>query len=260
MTGVQFLPGFLEPEKNLKRIREYCQNIESDIVVFPELCLSGYNFNTKEEVELCSQSAESSEFDVFDELSREKDMLICIGFAEKSDEGFYNSSILFLPDGRREVYRKTHLFFNEKDFFLPGNTGFNVYEYEPKNIKIGMMICYDWRFPEAARTLGLKGADVILCPSNLVTDVWHISMPSRALENNLYLLTANRIGAEQNKTSSLVFTGESGIYGCRGELLCKASKNNEESITAIINPRKAHKKAFNAVNDIYRDRRPEMYF
>ena len=121
------------------------------------------------------------------------------------------------------------------------------------------MICYDWRFPEATRTLGLLGADVILCPSNLVTDVWNISMPSRALENKVYLAVANRTGTENRNDTELIFKGRSAIYSYNGSMMAEASPNDEEVITSEIFPKQTRKKSFNEINDIFKDRQKQWY-
>jgi predicted amidohydrolase len=134
-----------------------------------------------------------------------------------------------------------------------------VIEDRARDIKIGTMICYDWRFPEAARTLGMKGADLIICPSNLVTDVWQISMPSRALENKCYLAVANRIGSERRQGDELLFKGRSAIYSYNGQDFGIASSEKEEVVTADIDPAATRDKSFNEINDIYSDRRPEFY-
>ncbi len=258
----QTKPVFGEFNVNANVIKDYIDNSDADILVFPELAFSGYNFETKEELKKLSNGFNSRLFnDEIKYLSKEKNKIICLGFAEERVDGeIFNSAALFFPNGEKHLYRKTHLFYKERYLFSEGNTGFNVFRYEPWDINIGMMICYDWRFPEAARTLGIKGADVILCPSNLVTDVWHISMPSRALENNLFFVTANRVGTETNSEQTLDFTGKSAIYGCRGELLCQASNDQEEVITADIDYKLARKNAFNEINDIFTDRRPDIYF
>ena len=121
------------------------------------------------------------------------------------------------------------------------------------------MICYDWRFPEAARTLALRGADVIVCPSNLVTTVSHISMPSRALENKVYLAVANRTGAETRDDEELYFNGASAIYSYNGQQMAVADAQSDDTLIVDIDPVATRKKSFNAINDIFADRRPEMY-
>ena len=155
------------------------------------------------------------------------------------------------------LYRKTHLFYKERFVFEEGNTGFPVIEYN--GLKLGTMICYDWRFPEAARTLALKGADLIVCPSNLVTGVWQNVMSSRALENKVYIAVSNKIGIESGENDMLTFNGESAIYSYDGSYLAKASKDKEEVITAEIYPAETRDKSFNEINDIFNDRRPEFY-
>jgi predicted amidohydrolase len=123
------------------------------------------------------------------------------------------------------------------------------------------MICYDWRFPESARVLGLKGADVIVCPSNLVTNVWHIAMPARALENKVYVAVPNRAGEEVRgaENESVKFTGRSVIYSYNGSALAQAGAEEDEILTVEIDPLATRDKSFNALNDIFRDRRPDIY-
>jgi predicted amidohydrolase len=121
------------------------------------------------------------------------------------------------------------------------------------------MICYDWRFPEAARTLALQGADLIACPANLVTTLSGKVFPARAIENKVYVAVANRIGEECLGEETLLFRGESAIYDYVGERMAQASFGNEEILYAEIDPQSTRKKSFNSVNDIFKDRRPDMY-
>jgi predicted amidohydrolase len=101
-----------------------------------------------------------------------------------------------------------------------------------------MMICYDWRFPEATRSLAHAGADLIVCPSNLVTNVWHKVMPARALENKVYLAVANRIGIESKGEEELFFTNREGyfeIYGLtEGNWMIELVENREYNSTFTI--------------------------
>jgi predicted amidohydrolase len=121
------------------------------------------------------------------------------------------------------------------------------------------MICYDWRFPESTRALALKGANLVVCPSNLVTGVWQNVMSARALENKVYMAVANKFGIEQDKEEILEFNGESAIYSYDGSYMAKASADKEEVITTTIYPEETLDKSFNEYNDIFKDRRPEMY-
>ncbi len=121
------------------------------------------------------------------------------------------------------------------------------------------MICYDWRFPEAARTLALEGADLIALPSNLVTKFWPRAMPARALDNHIYLIVANRIGKEIRNDEELVFNGKSVIYDYNGTELAIAPSEEETVITTTIYPEKSRNKSINQINDIFKDRKIKYY-
>lgn len=257
----QFNPLFGEQEKNFLSILDSIRKIPSQIVLYPELALSGYDFHDREEAEKYALPPDSGILKEFEYLARTENKILCIGFAEKSGEHIYNSAGLFFPDSTfNNVYRKTHLFYRERMIFDETDRGFFVVDYKPWNIKIGTMICYDWRFPESARTLALLGADLILCPSNLVTDVWQIAMPARALENKVYLAVANRIGEENRNGVNLDFKGRSAIYGYNGEVLAQAGAGTEEVLSESIKPERTRNKSFNEINNIFSDRRAKWYF
>ena len=107
----------------------------------------------------------------------------------------FNSSVLVRPDGSREVYRKVHLFLDEKSIFTPGDLGFPV--FEACGTTIGMMICFDWIFPEAARSLALAGAEIICHPSNLLLPWCQAAMVTRCQENMVLAVTSNRVGTRE---------------------------------------------------------------
>lgn len=191
-------------------------------------------------------------------MSTNQDKIIIFGFSELVSDNIYNSAAVLIPDASKStVYRKTHLFYKERFIFNKGDTGFNVVEYNGLNL--GTMICYDWRFPESTRALALKGANLVVCPSNLVTGVWQNVMSARALENKVYMAVANKFGIEQDKEEILEFNGESAIYSYDGSYMAKASADKEEVITTTIYPEETLDKSFNEYNDIFKDRRPEMY-
>ncbi len=142
------------------------------------------------------------------------------------EDKFYNSAVLTGPEGFIGVYRKTHLYFEENLYFTPGDTGFRV--WDTKAGRIGIMICFDWFFPEAMRTLALSGADIVAHPSNLVLPYCPDSMPLRCLENRVFAITANRTGTENRKEgSSLRFIGKSEIVSPEGEILVRAPEAEE---------------------------------
>lgn len=256
----QFSPKFGDKKFNLDFISEKANSLEADIIVFPELCTTGYDFVDKNELSNLAEEFAGESVSLMQNIASNKNKIICFGFAEKSGDNYYNSAAILFPDeSYSNVYRKTHLFFRERFFFNETDKGFFVVDYKPLDIKVGIMICYDWRFPEATRTLALKGADLVLCPSNLVTNVWLISTPSRALENKVYLAVANRIGTENRNGNELYFNGKSSIYGYNGALLSTAEESSQEDIFAEIQPEKTRNKSFNEFNDIFTDRRPQFY-
>ncbi len=257
---VQFSPIFGDVESNNNKIFNYCNSVDCDIIVFPELATSGYDFLNRKECMGYSLDLESEFFSPYKELAATQRKLIVIGYPERQGNKVYNSAALIFPDNKfNATYRKTHLFYRERFVFDENDKGFFVINYPDFNMKLGTMICYDWRFPEVARSLALLGADLIVCPSNLVTKVWDISMPARALDNKVYLAVANRTGGENRNGNDLVFTGESKIYSYNGTIMAEAGKSNEEVIIAEIDPKITRKKSFNEFNDIFTDRRPQFY-
>lgn len=260
IAAIQFEPIFGKKDDNIDKLIYYSQSVEADLLVFPELCTTGYFFQSRDESFQQAESFDGVTVKTIKDISEKTDKIIVFGFAEKDEKKVYNSAAIIFPNSSlNRVYRKTHLFYKEHYCFDPGDTGFFVIEDKERDLKLGTMICYDWRFPEAARSLGLLGADLIVCPSNLVTKIWHKAMPARALENKVYLVIANRIGSEERDGEVIAFNGDSGIWGYNGDLITKAGTNDETVIYTDINPEKTRNKSFNEFNDIFKDRRPDMY-
>lgn len=259
VSVLQFEPKLLDVAHNLQQIERMMNGLATDLVVLPELCLSGYVFNHVDETRSAAQDPSDSEvFTHLKALAKDKDCSIVLGFAEKAGDLLYNSSALINPDGSTYTYRKTHLFYREKLFFTPGDSGFMVVPAKG-GIKIGMMICFDWQFPEAMRTLALLGAQIVCHPSNLVLPWCQEAMKTRSLENRVYSITANRIGTESNGLQSEYFTGQSQILGIKGEILIRLATDSEELATVMINPELALDKTVSPYNDALADRRPEFY-
>jgi predicted amidohydrolase len=263
---VQFTPVFGDKEENFKRLQAHGDRIASefggaDLIVFPELCTTGYFFQSQEEALQYAETPDGATVEFFRAIAHAHDAMVVAGFVEKDGTTTYNSALVVAPDQPVKIYRKTHLFYKERHCFADGNTGFFVVPHHRLDAKVGVMICYDWRFPESARALGLKGADVIVCPSNLITNVWHIAMPARALENKVYVAVPNRAGEEIRgaENEKVKFTGRSVIYGFNGQELAKAGEEADEILAVDIDPTATRDKSFNPLNDIFRDRRPEMY-
>lgn len=260
LSVVQFEPNFGNVEANYQVILRYVQCTKCDIIVFPELCITGYDFISRDEAIEYSYAIKEIINDKLKILSQDTGKVIVLGYPENKDGRIYNAATVFFPQQEYNyTYRKTHLFFRERFIFDEGDSGFVVKYYPPLDINIGTMICYDWRFPEAARTLALRGADLIVCPSNLVTNVWHIATPARALENKVYLAVSNRIGIENRNGAELLFNGGSRIYSFNGSELAKSPNDKESIISAEIIPEKTRDKSFNEFNDIFADRRTGYY-
>ena len=251
---LQFKPEHKKKDKNLQKIREMLKDVFADIIVLPELFNTGYVFETKEELLPLAEDTSGETVSFLLEIAKEKDMCIVGGFPELSGDKIYNSAGAGLPDGRIYIYRKIHLFDKEKLIFEKGNKGFFVFEF--KGVKIGLMICFDWIFPEAARTLALKGAQIICHPANLVLPYCQKALPIRALENRVFICMANRVGEERG----VKFTGKSLICAPDSTILVTANETDECVKVTNINPDIALQKKITELNDLLKDRRPEFYF
>jgi predicted amidohydrolase len=260
LAVVQFTPEFGEKQKNLSRMRELVEDVSAGIIVFPELCTTGYFFQSRAEVAKAAEPVDGPGGEFFREMARDKNAVVVAGFAERHQKNLYNACLIVVPEEKNPyVYRKTHLFYKEKACFDPGDTGFFVVEDKKRDVRIGPMVCYDWRFPESARVLTLLGADLIVCPANLVTEAWRRVMPARAIENNVYLAVANRAGLEKRKGEELRFKGSSAIYDLSGQEITEAGEEKDEVLLAEIYPSKSRDKSFNAINDVLADRQPQHY-
>jgi predicted amidohydrolase len=254
---VQHRPTFGDVAGNIARIVDLIASEDADLFVLPELALSGYLFVSPEEALSMSQTPDAPEFDEVADRGREKGAAVVVGFAECAPEGVYNSAMLLAPDGSRSVYRKIQLFWGEKEIFRPGD-GPPV-TVAVGGVRLGLMICFDWIFPEVARSLALQGADILCHPSNLVLPYCQDAMVTRCIENRVFAVTANRVGTEERAGKSLTFTGLSEIVAPSGDVLVRASGDREEVLVAEIEPSRAREKMVTPANDVLDDRRPELY-
>jgi predicted amidohydrolase len=261
---LQFEPVFGEPESNISKIESLVSDKEFDLLVMPELANSGYLFTSRAELEKLSESIPDGIFcRSLKKICNDKESFIVAGICEKHNGKYYNSSILVRPDGEIFTYRKIQLFFEEKLWFEPGNFQIETNEINSsrfKAVRIGMMICFDWIFPEVARTIALKGAKIICHPANLVMTYCQDAMVTRALENGVFTITANRTGKEIKKDKELYFTGMSEIVSPKSKILHKGSPDKEEVIIIEIDPSEASDKNINPMNNLFTDRREEFYF
>jgi predicted amidohydrolase len=260
LAVVQFSPRFGRKADNLRRMEALVSETRADIMVFPELCTTGYFFTSRDEVAAVAETPDGESGEVFRALAKHHNAVVVAGWAEADQGRLFNSCLVVLPEQREPfVYRKTHLFYKETQCFDAGDTGFFVVHDAVRDVRIGPMVCYDWRFPESARVLTLLGADLIACPANLVTEAWHLVMPARAIENKVYVAVANRAGTETQAGEELAFKGSSAIYDWSGRALQQAGPNADTVIVAEIHPAETRDKSFNPLNNVLRDRRPEFY-
>jgi len=243
------------------------QQSDADLIVFPELNLTGYFFASKKEIAPLAESTDGPLSHAIAKLAKETHKAIITGFLERDGEHYYNSALAFDCNGALVgLYRKVHLFYYETQIFEPGNLGFPVFEIKTNAgiASTGIMICYDWRFPEAARSLAIKGAELIAVPSNIVTTTGMLlkTLQTRAFENKVVLAFADRIGSEENAfvtPSELTFRGESTIINFNGEILSQADSTGEQILVSQVNLDPTREKSFNNFNNLLKDRRPETY-
>lgn len=243
---------------NLGRVVRALRDVRADLIVLPELPFTGYHFrNRKEALALAEDPRDSDTVAALTRLCKQKRMHIVTGFAERRRDKVFNSALLIGPRGLRHVYRKLHLFKDEKSCFDPGDIDLSVQSVD--DCKIGMMVCFDWAFPEVARTLTLRGAQVLCHPANLVLAYCQQTMLSRCLENGVFAVTANRIGVDRRPHGLLKFTGRSQIVAPNGGLLHRAPAAREEVYTSTLDMHLAENKWLTPRNHLLRDRRPEFY-
>lgn len=255
---VQTNPTFGTVARNIDQALSLMRTVQADLYVLPELFASGYNFTTKEEARSVAEPfQEGSVYKALSAFATERKTTVVYGFAERDGDEVYNSATLVSHEGPSGLYRKLHLFDREKLFFAPGNLPFRVYQ-TPVGL-VGVMICFDWYFPESMRTLALRGAHVVAHPSNLVLPHCPDSMPVRCRENRVFAVTANRVGTEDRGGISLSFIGQSQITSSRGEILVRASATRAEIHTSSIDPNEAKNKRVTDRNNLFEDRRPEFY-
>ena len=254
----QFAPVRGRPEENALRMEQALRSSRADLLVCPELATTGYLFTSREELAERSEPVPSGPTCArLAAASRETGSSIVFGIAEQAPEGIFNSAVLLAPDGTMVCYRKAHLFDTETLVFDRSPLSPRIGSIQ--GVRIGLMICFDWRFPETARALALEGADLIAHPSNLVHPYCQDAMITRSLENRVFSVTSSRTGSEQVGDLAITFAGRSQIVSPRGERLAKADATEECVRTAEIDPAIARDKRVTPRNDLFEDRRVDLY-
>ena len=254
----QFHPVFGRVDENISKIGKVLKACDADIIVLPELCTTGYQFLSREEAaDYAEEIPGGPTVEAFSGLCRQGGIHVVTGIAERSEDKVYNAAVLVGPKGHVGTYRKVHLFNREKTLFDPGDTGFQVWEVT--GVRTGIMICFDWVFPEAARTLAIKGADLICHPANLVLPWCQDAMITRSIENRVFTATANRVGREARWKEVLTFTGRSQITGPSGERLMTMGVDEESLRVVEVDIAPARDKLITPRNHVLEDRRTELY-
>lgn len=231
-----------------------------DIAVFPECCLAGYCIESEDQRSEIGIELDSVEMLVIQSTVDSTGLTVIVGFSEYTGEQYFNSAALIQPNERPQYYRKSHLpELGYDKYVIPG---LDLPVFDTKYGKIGILICFDIRFPEPARTLMLKGAEAIFVPTNWPSGA-EISADfisvARAAENKVYVITCNRVGIERGFT----FIGKSKIIDPMGQVLASAG-SGEETIFADIDFGKSRDKRNVTIpgkyeTTILESRRPELY-
>lgn len=254
----QFAPARGDVAANRERIRAALERAEADLIVLPELAVSGYLFESRDGLAACAEEVPGGPTcRMLAGLCRDRNLAVVAGLAERAGDRLYNSAVLVTPGGDIGLYRKAHLFLDEQDLFAPGDLAFPVFEY--RGVKLGLLVCFDHFFPEAARALALKGAQVICHPSNLVLRYAHITTACRSIENRVFWVLANRTGTECAGKKRLSFIGESQVLAPDGRVLLRAGPDTEELAMVEIDPAEALNKQVTRRNHLLNDRRTDLY-
>ena len=199
------------------------------------------------------------------EVAREHGVVLIVPWYEEAQPGvYYNTACVIERDGTvLGKYRKTHIphvgpCFWEKFYFKPGNLGYPVWDTSVG--RIGLIICYDRHFPEVARELGLKGAELVFNPSATVESLskylWELEQPAHAVANGFWIAASNRVGVEAPLNNSK-FYGSSYFCSPRGKIVAQASDSEDEVLVADLDLDEIRE--VRNTWQFFRDRRPETY-
>ena len=247
--------------KVVERIHEAARR-SPEMVIFPECALTGYCFESLEEAAQFAEHADGPSASVIAEACKQTGAHAVVGFIEEDGSGFYNAAMLIGPGGLVGSYRKVHLPYLGVDRFLtPGDRPFEVFNL-PFG-RVGVNICYDASFPEAARALKLLGAELVILPTNWPGGAWRTAefvVNTRAHENHFNFAAVNRVGTERGWK----FIGRSKVIDFNGDTLIEASREDEEILFVDVDLQQANNNRIVNVAGSYEidrlaDRRPEFY-
>ena len=264
-----------ETDKNVSNAEKLVRQAASEgaqIILIQELFESQYFcMDQKEELfELSKPFENHPTIKKFSELAKELKVVLPVSFFEKANRAHYNSVAIVDADGSvLGKYRKSHIpdgpGYQEKFYFNPGATGFKV--WNTKYAKIGVGICWDQWFPEAARSMVLSGAELLLYPTAIggepeddgfdSSDMWQRAMIGHSASNQIPVIASNRIGTEKGIDIENYFYGRSFVTNHVGDKIAEGSRDKEEVLIGKINLSEAE--TLRNVWGVFRDRRPELY-
>ncbi|HEY7738971.1 MAG TPA: carbon-nitrogen hydrolase family protein [Candidatus Limnocylindria bacterium] len=265
VAACQIDPHLGEVDRNLEHIEQVVADAAgkgAQLVLLPEAATTGYVFESLDEALTVAQRSSAVAEDRLAEMAARHGVALIVGTLEAEAREVFNTALIYAEDGRRYRYRKMHLPYLGVDrFATPGPDPAQVYDLA--GMRVGVLICYDLRFPEAARMCGLDGADLIALPTNWPVGVnFHpaIFAPARAAENHVYLLACDRVGEERGTT----FIGRSILLDTNGKELVTASDTEEEIIVGEVDwelARQTHHRRIPGEHewDTIADRRPGLY-
>lgn len=256
-AAVQTRPEFGRVERNVERALELAGSVRADLYVLPELFATGYLFESRDELLSLAEAVDGPTGRALAAFSRRSGSVVFAGHAELAGDRVHNASLLYEKGELRCVYRKLHLFAEEGRIFDTSDGRPQVVETTAG--RLGPMICFDWVFPEMARSLALGGAQVLAHCANLVLPYCQRAMVTRSIENGVFTVLANRVGTDERAGGRLTFTGGSEIVDNRGRVLAAASTDHEEAIVAEFDPAAADDKWITPRNHLFEDRRPDLY-
>ncbi len=261
---IQTAPEWGRPAANLDAVEAavraaHAAERAADLWVLPELFATGYLFRDRDEAAgLAEEIPGGPTVQGLVALARQARCAFVAGLAERAPDGrLFNAAAALDATGLKALYRKAHVFGDERCWATPGDLPFPVIDLA--GARVGLMICFDWRFPESARTLALAGAQVIAHPSNLVLPNCPDAMVTRALENGVFTVTCDRVGAEGRCGKRAAFIGRSRIVGPDGAVLSEGPADRPAFDVVEIDPRRADDKRLASGNDLFADRRIDLY-
>ena len=264
-----------DTDKNVSNAEKLIRQAASkgaQIILIQELFESQYFcMDQKEELfELSKPFENHPTINKFSKLAKELKVVLPVSFFEKANRAHYNSVAIIDADGSvLGKYRKSHIpdgpGYQEKFYFNPGDTGFKV--WNTKYAKIGVGICWDQWFPEAARSMVLSGAELLLYPTAIggepeddgfdSSDMWQRAMIGHSASNQIPVIASNRIGTEKGIDIENYFYGRSFVTNQVGDKIAEGSRDKEEVLIGKINLSEAE--TLRNVWGVFRDRRPDLY-